>query len=165
MSYRGYTGLQLLVTIIIADLTSLRHRALFTSLISLPYIINAFVGSKIAARIVGDDTANGWRWGYGMFSIMVPVVLLPLIISLLWGERKAKKIELVPKTENEVVKIDERPPIAKRILGYLLDMDLLGLMLLGVGLALLLIPITLSQKAVGGWNNSESFILFLGRSS
>lgn len=62
----GYTGLQLLSQIIIADMTTLRWRGLSSSLLSVPFIINAFVAAEIAQGILPN-----WRWGYGMFAILV----------------------------------------------------------------------------------------------
>lgn len=56
----GYTGLQLLTQIIIADITTLKWRGLVSGLISLPFIINAFVGSNIATNVLNGA---GWRWG------------------------------------------------------------------------------------------------------
>jgi len=56
---RGYTGLQLL-TQIIADITTLKWRGLVSGLMTMPFIINAFLGSNTAAKVL--DGA-GWRWG------------------------------------------------------------------------------------------------------
>jgi hypothetical protein len=35
---------------------------------------------------------NGWRWGYGMFAILVPVCIAPAVIVLFWGDYRAKKL-------------------------------------------------------------------------
>jgi len=59
-SCSGYTGLQLLTQIIIADMTTLKWRGLVSGLMSMPFIINAFVGSNIAANVL---VGAGWRWG------------------------------------------------------------------------------------------------------
>ncbi|KAF5326858.1 hypothetical protein D9619_005144 [Psilocybe cf. subviscida] len=47
----GYAGLQPLMQVIIADMTTLEWRALTSSLIWLPYVVNAFVGANINALI------------------------------------------------------------------------------------------------------------------
>ncbi|EEB88307.1 hypothetical protein MPER_13927, partial [Moniliophthora perniciosa FA553] len=43
----GYTGLQLLTQIIIADITTLKWRGLVSGLISLPFVINVFIGANV----------------------------------------------------------------------------------------------------------------------
>ncbi len=59
----GYTGLQMLQQIIIADMTSLRYRGLVSGLVSAPFIINNFIAAQVAASVLPN-----WRWGYGMVS-------------------------------------------------------------------------------------------------
>lgn len=54
------SGLQLLTQIIIADITTLKWRGLVSSLTSLPFVVNGFVGPNIATSIL---THSGWRWG------------------------------------------------------------------------------------------------------
>lgn len=56
----GYTGLQLLTQIIIADITTLKWRGLVSALISLPFVVNAFIGSNISSDVI---FGAGWRWG------------------------------------------------------------------------------------------------------
>ncbi|KAF8198595.1 drug:h+ antiporter [Pholiota molesta] len=135
----GYTGLQLLTQIIIADMTTLKWRGLVSSLMSLPFIINAFVGSNISANVI---TGAGWRWGYGMFAILIPVSLMPLIITLVWAELKAKK--LVVRAWSTFEKL-----------------DVMGLLLIGTSVALILLPLTLSEKAKGGWNNASMIAMIV----
>lgn len=54
------SGLQLLTQIIIADITTLKWRGLVSSLVSAPFLINAFVGANISTAVLGHA---GWRWG------------------------------------------------------------------------------------------------------
>lgn len=91
----GYTGLQLVMNVIVADVTTLRWRAFVTSMMSFPFIINAFVASEISNSIQVKYTAghtNVWRWGYGMFCIIMPVTLLPVIVALLWSQWKGRRM-------------------------------------------------------------------------
>ncbi|KAF9269901.1 drug:h+ antiporter [Marasmius fiardii PR-910] len=142
----GYTGLQLLTQIIIADITVLKWRGLVSGLTSLPFVINAFIGANVSTSIL---THSGWRWGYGMFAILVPAALAPLIVTLLWAERKAKKLDLAPK-------------IPKTSLFELVRlMDTFGLMLLGAGVALILLPLTLARSAENGWNNPSMIAMIV----
>lgn len=147
----GYTGLQLLIQIIIADITTLKWRALVSSLTSTPFIINAFVSSNISANIMEQ---SGWRWGYGMFAILVPAALAPLIVTLLWAEHKSKKDGLyVPKPSDA--------PLSTQAFRMLQALDIPGLSLLGAAVALILLPITLSKTAKGGWDNPSMIAMIV----
>ncbi|KAI0365208.1 drug:h+ antiporter [Pilatotrama ljubarskyi] len=147
----GYTGLQLLTSVIIADITTLQWRGIVSGMTSLPFIFNAFIGSNVSNFFL--EHLN-WRWGYAMFAILVPMSLSPLIITLFWGERKAKKLGLVdaPQPRSDLV-----PPVKVRALQrvwlFAEQLDLVGLVLLGSAVALILLPMTLAQRAKNQWSN------------
>ncbi|KAK4688897.1 MFS transporter, SIT family, siderophore-iron:H+ symporter, partial [Tremellales sp. Uapishka_1] len=139
----GYTGLQMLQQIVIADMTSLRYRGLSSALLSAPFIINAFVSAQIAGGVLPN-----WRWGYGMFAILIPVSLLPIIITLLWAQIKAKRLHKIHYS---------RPPVKQNwfraVYNVCLEMDLVGLILIACSLALILLPLGLAPEAKNGWKN------------
>ncbi|KAG8744344.1 hypothetical protein FRC10_010324 [Ceratobasidium sp. 414] len=142
----GYTGLQLLLQIIIADITTLKWRGLSSSLVSAPFIINAFAGSEVSASVMAPG-GPGWRWGYGMFAILVPVTIIPLIATLGWAQHKAKARGLV--THGSGV---SRTGFQK-VGGVIMEIDIIGLLILAGGVACILLPLTLAAKAKGGWHN------------
>lgn len=85
-----------------------------------------------------------------MFAILMPATLSPLIITLLWAERKAKRLGLTAY---------EPAPVKKSLPSYIWSimeqLDLVGLILLGASVALILLPLTLSQTVHGGWHNGS----------
>ncbi|KAI6137173.1 major facilitator superfamily domain-containing protein [Pisolithus sp. B1] len=158
----GNTGMQLLTQIIIADITTLSWRGLVVSLASTPFIINAFVGPNISSAVIKH---LGWRWGYGMFAIVMPLVLAPLIATLLWGERKAKKLALVDSllgsarsrarslsrysqsSQGSEIGFQLGYTALKQRLKRLAEqLDLVGLVLLGAAISLILLPLTMSVR-------------------
>lgn len=150
----GYTGLQMLQQIVIADATSLRYRGLVSGLISAPFILNNFVAGLIAQRILPN-----WRWGYGMFAILVPVSLAPIIVTLLWAQWKARSLR-GPRVK----------PVrtgawytrwARALLRGAIDMDLLGLLLIAASLALILLPLGLAPKASRGWHTPSMLAMII----
>ncbi|KAH7922339.1 hypothetical protein BV22DRAFT_1121535 [Leucogyrophana mollusca] len=179
----GYTGLQLLTQIIIADITTLRWRGIVVSMVSAPFLVNAFIGSNISASVLENI---GWRWGYGMFAILVPVALAPLIITLLWAERKAKRLGMVREVASSRAyghsrsrsrtfsrNSSRRPVSATSHLGggaqaresvsprfskFAEQLDLVGLTLLGAAISLILLPLTLAQ---GNWKHPSTIIMLV----
>ncbi|KAI1784015.1 MFS general substrate transporter [Ganoderma leucocontextum] len=155
----GYTGLQLLTSIIIADITTLKWRGLVTGLTSAPFLVNAVIGSKLANAVLEN---LGWRWGYGMFAILVPVAMAPLILTLFWGERQAKNVGLVgasPPREDLVH--HGKGQWMQRTWFFAEQLDLVGLVLLGAAVALILLPMTLAQRAKGSWSNPSMIAMFV----
>ncbi|SJL02116.1 related to siderophore iron transporter mirC [Armillaria ostoyae] len=151
----GYTGLQLLTSIIIADITTLQWRGFAVGMTSLPFIINAFIGSNVSTQVL---EGAGWRWGYGMFAILVPASLSPLIITLVWAERKAKRLGLVPEKPKAS---NSDKSLLQRTLEVISQLDVVGLVLIGTSVALILLPLTLAENASGGWNNPSMIAMLV----
>lgn len=142
----GGTGLQILQQIFIADTSDLLNRALWSSLPDIPFLITVWVGAPIANSLLAHTT---WRWGYGMWTIVLPVAFLPLALALFLNMRKAKKLhQLAPS-----------PWKGQRFIGGVksvwYELDIMGLLLLSAAFSLILIPCTLAQRAKGGWKNGS----------
>ncbi|KAL1881407.1 hypothetical protein VTK73DRAFT_4167 [Phialemonium thermophilum] len=138
----GSTGLQILQQIFIADTSSLLNRALFSSLPDTPFLATVWIGPVIASCIL---SVASWRWGYGMWAIVLPLAFLPLALSLLVHSRKVKRSGLYDKEHRW------RGPGSLRRL--FTDLDILGILLLSTGLVLILVPLTLASRAERGWYN------------
>lgn len=142
----GNTGLQILQQIFIADTSDLLNRALWSSLPDIPFLITVWAGPPIA-----DNLVTTWRWGYGMWTIVLPIAFLPLALALFLNMRKAKKLGRLPPS----------PWKSGNVIGGVrniwFELDVTGLLLLSAAFSLILIPCTLAQRAKGGWDN-ESMI-------
>lgn len=73
---------------------------------SLPFIINTWISAEVVSGVLNG---GGWRWGYGMFAIMVPACLAPVIGALLLGQYKARKANLLPELYNEEKNVFKHP--------------------------------------------------------
>ena len=142
----GSTGLQILIQIFIADTSDLLNRALFSSLPDVPFLITVWAGPPIANSLLAHAT---WRWGYGLWSIVLPVAFMPLALSLLLNTRKAAKQGLLPQS----------PWKGKSVLGGLknlwYELDIMGLLLLSAASSLILISLTLAATAKSHWHNAS----------
>lgn len=83
--------------VITADVSQLKNRALAYAFTSSPYIITAFAGPKVADQF---QAHTGWRWAYGTFAIIFPIVAAPLFFVLKFNLAKAKKGNAVVIKEN-----------------------------------------------------------------
>ncbi|KAH0434506.1 hypothetical protein CcaCcLH18_05249 [Colletotrichum camelliae] len=75
----GKSGLDLLSDIIVGDLTPLQWRGFFGAALSLPFVVTVPVNGFIAEGFV-----DNWRWGLGMFAIVVPDTARLVIAQLLY---------------------------------------------------------------------------------
>ena len=154
----GYAAVQILMQIIIGDVTSLKWRTFTSSLVSAPYFINGFVGSNIAADIVAESS---WRWGYGMFAILFPACAIPIVGILLWSQIKAYKLGVVhttnPYEETEArIAVVNKTPLLKRVYAFLDQMDIVGLLLFTAGWT------CVSSAGRARWKCSDGQVLTMG---
>ncbi|KAL8658071.1 MAG: hypothetical protein Q9226_001303 [Calogaya cf. arnoldii] len=140
----GGTGIQILQQIFIADTSDLLNRALWSSLPDVPFLITVWVGAPLASDLLSNTT---WRWGYGIWSLVLPVSFLPLALALILNTKKARKLGRLPPSPWAGHSFFS----GAKNLWY--ELDVMGLLLLSAAFALILIPCTLAQRAKGGWNN------------
>ena len=142
----GSQGLQILQQIFIADTSDLLNRALWSSLPDVPFLITVWVGPPIASSVLAHAT---WRWGYGVWAIVLPVAFLPLALALLLNLRKAKRLNQLPPSPWE----------GQTIFGgaksLWFELDVMGLLLLSAAFSLILLPCTLAQREKLGWKNGS----------
>lgn len=76
------------VDVITADASKLKNRGLAYAFTSSPYIITAFAGPKASEDFLNNIN---WRWGFGCFAIIFPIVAFPLYFVLKFNLRKAER--------------------------------------------------------------------------
>lgn len=107
---------------------------------SVPFLVNWAVASNISADVLAQ---SGWRWGYGMFAIIVPAAVAPITITLYWAQNRAKKLGVVATSiadEVDAPRIVSNKAFLTRFWIFLIDMDALGLLIFAAGWACLLVP-------------------------
>ena len=143
----GSTGVQILQQVFIADTSDILNRALFSTLPDVPFLWNAWVGPVIAQKM-----ATKWRWGYGLWAIVLPACFLPLALSLCLNQRKAAKLGyLKPKHEGPMT----AGRVGRGFKQFFIDIDTVGILLLSAGFALILIPLTIATKQLNGWASPQ----------
>lgn len=145
----GSQGIIFLNSLIISDLTPLKWRGLAKGIIASPYLITVWFSSLI----YGSMVEKSWRWGYGMFAIIIPAAVTPAVGFLYFFEHKAQK--LVPKVEKS------KKSVGRVIWDSLIEVDAFGLLLMGFGWSLLLLPFSLYPYANDGWRNPSMIAMIV----
>ncbi|EOA90391.1 uncharacterized protein SETTUDRAFT_158986 [Exserohilum turcica Et28A] len=148
----GYNGLQVLQQIFVADTTDLLNRALFSTLFDLPFLWTTWAGPEVGQAILNNTI---WRWGYGIWAIILPVCFVPLAASLFMNQRRAKKLGFdVPSP----FRGSSAFQVAKNIW---FDLDAGGLLLFAAAISLILLPLTLAPNADGQWSNPSMIAMLV----
>lgn len=141
----GDTGLLLTEQVFIAETTTLLNRGLLAALPEATTGIMAiYLGSIIANDLLAKSDSN-WRWGYGMWAIILPVCACPLVLTIFILQRKAARAGKLERVEAVPRSVGQKKSKIRTLSQFLcLELDLVGAILLVVGFALLLIPISLT---------------------
>ncbi|KAI9927049.1 hypothetical protein MW887_003430 [Aspergillus wentii] len=131
----GQGGTSMLNSVIVSDFSSMRWRGFSYNLLYLPFLIIPWVSAFIIDSVVNGI---GWRWGIGMFAILMPFCASFIIITLLIFQHRAKRSGVVLTERLNLVTFFSR-------------IDLGGVILLSGGFALLLIPITIAATTTSRW--------------
>ncbi|KAF1966299.1 MFS general substrate transporter [Bimuria novae-zelandiae CBS 107.79] len=137
----GFSGIIYTVAVLPADVTSLKNRGIAFAFTSSPYMITAFAGSKAAESLLVD--VKNWRWGFGAFAIIVPVVTLSLFILLKLQLRNAEKKGLIME--------ETRNKWTLQYACIFITATIPGVFLFAGGLTVFLLPFTLAKHAPNGW--------------
>ncbi|RHZ51664.1 putative siderochrome-iron transporter [Aspergillus thermomutatus] len=131
----GQAGTSMLNAIVISDTSSMRWRGFVYNILYFPFLVTPWISAFIIDSVVNGI---GWRWGIGMFAILMPFCASIIIISLLVFQHRAKKVGSI---------VCHRPSLY----GFCSDIDLGGIAILTCGFSSLLIPITLAATTTGRW--------------
>lgn len=124
----GATGVGVLQAVIMADTSSPQWRGFVIGLVNLPYLLNfALTGPLVDATL----RAGGWRLGFSMWVVLVPLASLPLLCLLIVGRRRAAR-QFPHCAASRSAALHE----------VVRDMDILGTILLSAALTLIMLPLS-----------------------
>ncbi|KAK1535755.1 ENB1 protein [Colletotrichum paranaense] len=143
----GQSGTNIMNDIVIADITTARWRGFALSFSFFPFLITPW-----AAAFIVDDVVKpggiGWRWGIGMFAILMPIGAAFIISTLLYYQKKAKDMGLTPRQKTTLY-------------SFCSQIDLGGSALLCAGFSLVLIPLTLAASTPSRWGTAYIIVLIV----
>ncbi|KAK0384644.1 hypothetical protein NLU13_8730 [Sarocladium strictum] len=131
----GQSGTNTMNDIIISDMTTARWRGFGIGVSFFPFLVTPWVAAFIVESVVDGI---GWRWGIGMFAILMPFGASFLITTLLHYQTRSRKMGLV---------MSKRPTVYE----FCSQIDLGGIVLFSGGLAMLLLPLTLAATSPSRW--------------
>jgi MFS family permease len=143
--YVGYNSINFSITVFIADTSKLKNRGFFLGYAASPWLITTWIQGFAVDSIVSPNGV-GLAWGFGIFSIVVPVTCLPLIYMFYANENKAKRQGLIEPNPS-------RGNFTQTLMYYLKEFDVVGLLILATGLALFLLAFNIYSYQTEQWES------------
>ncbi|KAL2367685.1 MFS sugar transporter [Blastomyces gilchristii] len=139
--WTGHIGMIYCVDVMLADMTTLRNRMIMFSINNTPTIASTFAGPKIADLFY---TNLNFRWAFGAFSIMIVGVSLPVVVIMIFMERKSVKAGFLNKEKSGRT-------LWESIKYHFVQFDVVGIVLITAAFALILLPFSIVVYAPKGW--------------
>lgn len=137
----GYNGIIFTIIVLVADTSSIRHRALWIGILSTPTLITTWSFGPYSSTV---SQTIGFQWGMGVFAILGPITSGALAGFLYYYQQKVQNAQLVTSGEN-------RRTVPQLFLYYAKEFDAVGLLLLTSGLGLFLLGFNLESYQSEGW--------------
>ena len=147
----GYSGFRLLATALTGDLSGLRDRTFAMNIFLIPVIINTWVSGNIVSSVAGNVAPYKWRWGYGIFCIIVPISTLILVLPYVYAQYISWRSGKLPP-----LKLKEKGQALRQTLWkFADDINLIGVILFTAFLVLVLLPLTIAGGATSKWREGH----------
>ncbi|OTB07724.1 hypothetical protein M426DRAFT_53055 [Hypoxylon sp. CI-4A] len=146
----GYNCIDFSVSVFIADTSQMKNRAFMIAYAASPWIITVWAYGPACEKML--DTI-GFRWGFGIWAIVIPIVCAPLAGLFFWNARKAEQMGLIKVTPHG-------RGFFANVKWYFIQFDVIGLLTIATGLALFLLSFSLYAKQPDTWR-SPLVICFL----
>ncbi|OKP13164.1 Siderophore iron transporter mirB [Penicillium subrubescens] len=133
------------MTIFTADTTALKNRAFWIAYAASPYLITPWIYGYAADQIVAPG-GIGYRWSFGIFAIVMPIVSAPLWSLWYCIQEKAEKTDLTEKQSSG-------RNLLQSIIHYGIGFDVIGLLIIATGFSFFLLAFSLYSYQPGEWHS------------
>ncbi|KAF2628569.1 siderochrome-iron transporter Sit1 [Macroventuria anomochaeta] len=144
----GYTATILIVEVIVADTTSLRSRLFFSYIPAAPFVVNTWIGGEVLPIL---RAGKSWRYGFWVWCIAYPISALPLLSSLWWVNRKAKRAGTLQHYKTPV----QEHGGWKVVKALFWQLDVIGIILAICVFGFILVPLTINGGPNPTWDEAK----------
>ena len=134
----GYSGVQLLLEVSLADMSTLNWRLFASFIPALPFIINTWASGDVASSIL---TKHSWSYGIGIWAFIFPLASLPLLACYLHMRIAAGKTEEWAQIKREE---KEEKKGKNMFVDLFWQLDVVGIILIICVFGFILTPFTLA---------------------
>lgn len=154
----GKAGFRSFQQIFLADTSSLINRGLWTQLPDAVAVIpSLYVGSIIQDAFIDHST---WRWGYGMASIVLGCALLPLVAAMYFVDKRTESRTM--RTQKIASREPEPLSFTKAWHFAFYQLDFVGMLLMGSGMALICLPISMTgTSSAFKWHEPKLIVMIV----
>lgn len=159
----GYAAFRFLSGILPSDISSLKDHTFTINIYELPEIINFWAGSYISQSLIGAEAKEYQqhetqiRWGFGMFTILVPFTTVLLASVYLYAQFVSYRRKELPSLRNP----DSGKSFARSLYDLLKELDIVGVILYTTGMVLLFLALSLGGGKENEWHSVHIIVMIV----
>lgn len=153
----GYTGVILILQVILADFSNLNWRLLCSLVPATPFIINTWVSGDVTSASLATYS---WNFSIGMWAFIFPLSCIPFVgclVAMQWKASKTPEWKQIREEEKEINKW--RSWKQNMLVDLFWRIDVVGILLIIIVLGFILVPLTLGGGLKEKWH--EGYIIAL----
>ncbi|TIA92323.1 hypothetical protein E3P99_00639 [Wallemia hederae] len=156
----GNSGFQIALQVVIADVTNLRYRSLFSGIAGSGWqFILFYFSGRVVNKALGEGGV-GWRGVFGIEAALFLPAILPIIFILFRAQWKARHGSDTPR---QAGRSNTSRTLTSKIYSVCSDIDIIGLYLLLGWLVYIFLPIVLAGQSSMDWHGSTlPFMMAVG---
>lgn len=147
----GYSGVVLILQIMVADFSNLNWRLAASSVTALPFIINTWISGNVSSELLKN---HSWNYCIGIWAFIFPLSCIPLIVCLI------HMLVLARKTKAWQELVTEQQQIRKTWGKYFIDLfnelDIIGILLVLLVFGFILVPFTIAGGISDNWKKAST---------
>ncbi|KAL1957863.1 hypothetical protein VTO42DRAFT_5428 [Malbranchea cinnamomea] len=147
----GTNGMSYVLQVFMADTSHIKNRGWLFAFSTSPFVVTAFAGPAAAQKFY---QVTGWRWAFGAFAVIIPVISAPIICIFLHNRKKAKELGYLPKERSG-------QSVWQLVVHCFHNFDVIGMTLVIAAFSLTLLAISLGSYHVLPWKSAALISMFV----
>lgn len=151
----GYTGVILVLQVVLADFSNLNWRLLCSLVPAMPFIINTWISGNVTEASLGTYS---WNFSIGMWAFIFPLSCIPFVgclIAMQWKGSKTPEWKQIRQEEKEINQWKSWKQ--NMFVDLFWRIDVVGVLLIIIILGFILVPLTLGGGLKEKWH--EAYVI------
>ncbi|CUM62663.1 uncharacterized protein PRCAT00000217001 [Priceomyces carsonii] len=152
----GYSGIIILLQVIVADLSNLNWRLAVSFVPALPFIINTWVSAEVVNSLY---PTHSWNYGIGIWAFIFPLSCVPLIACMLYMWIKARVTpEYQALLKEQKLKKNWVSKSDNIFVHLFWELDLIGILFIICVFGFILVPLTIAGGVQSTWQKASTIV-------
>lgn len=147
----GFSGVMIMLQIILADFSNLNWRLVCSFVPALPFIINTWVAAEVQASLLAN---HSWNFAIGIWAFIFPLSCVPLLLCFIHMIWKARKTDEWQRLKEERTKT----PFIQKAVELFWELDVVGIVLLVCVFGFILVPFTIAGGVTDKWKEASFYL-------